>query len=159
MIDMIDLFQWLLFVLISLFILFIYLLFYIQTKDLKKFINIAVTPNFINISNETDKIIDIVIANWKLRKRIMSLRDKFKDEEYEKINNAMEYIFNSFKKLDIDINDREGDKYNDGMNIEVKMREGDPNQKNEYIKETLNPEVLIKGNIVKKEKVILMYEK
>jgi hypothetical protein len=59
-------------------------------------------------------------------------------------------------KYSIEIIDHTGEKYNEGMNVDVLSFEKDENVKIAIIKETVEPSISCKDHIVKRGKVIVV---
>ena len=109
--------------------------------------------------NSAEILVKIAVTSWQLQKKLNNGKDKdeIKETSYEKCKYSVERIINQLSELEITVNSRQGQKYNDGMNIDVMARVGNAEFKNELIKETMEPEVLLRGKIIKKEKVIIEY--
>ncbi len=111
------------------------------------------------IDNSAETLVKIAVASWQLQKKLNNGKDKeeIKGISYEKCNYSVERIINLLTQLGITVNSRQGQRYNEGMNIDVMSRVGNAEFKNEFIKETMEPEVSLRDKILKKEKVIIEY--
>jgi hypothetical protein len=57
---------------------------------------------------------------------------------------------------DVEIVDYTNQKFNDGLNLDVLSVEKDPAVASPTVKETVEPTILVKGQVVKKAKIILL---
>ena len=114
-----------------------------------------------HIPNNTEEVIKISVAIWKLERKVLSMKnnEQIDQDVHEKISNSINYIQGQLNQLKLELSSREGQKYNEGMNIDVIAREGNSEDGDEYIKETIEPQVSINGKLVKKERVIVSYGK
>ena len=68
------------------------------------------------------------------------------------MNKLKRYIAN----YDVEIVDYTNQKFNDGLNLDVLSVEKDPSITVPTVKETVEPTILVKGQVVKKAKIILI---
>jgi molecular chaperone GrpE (heat shock protein) len=59
-------------------------------------------------------------------------------------------------KYDIEILDYTNQKFNDGLNLDILSVEKDPSLQAPIVKETIEPTILVKGQVVRKAKIILL---
>ncbi|MBE8232901.1 MAG: hypothetical protein HAW67_04140 [Endozoicomonadaceae bacterium] len=119
------------------------------------------TSGATDVAVQDESMIIIAVTTWQLQKKLNKAMSDIQEDtdHYEKMNNSILRLLDQLSTLGFTINSREKQKYNDGMNIDVMLRKGNSKLKNEYIKETIEPEILLKGKIVKKERVIIEYGK
>lgn len=122
---------------------------------IKEDIKYSVSPKFIESSTNTKDLIELAIEVWRIEKRINGLLTNLSDNQKTGMENSLRKIRAYITKNDIEIIDYTNQKYNDGLNLDVLSIEKKPRLAIPIIKETIEPTILCKGQVVKKAKVIL----
>ena len=125
-------------------------------KSLTDQIKFSVTPKHLDMSENVKGLIALSIEIWKISKRINSVAPELKDNQISALNSSIQKLQKYLDRNDIEIIDHEGQKYNDGINLDVLSVEKDLSLKYPIIKETVEPSIIYKGNIVHKAKIILL---
>lgn len=125
-------------------------------KNLRQEIRYSVTPKFLELNVGGKQIVDLAIEVWRLENRITRSQDKLSDAD----KTAFKHSFIKLKRFlevnDIEVKDHTNEKYNEGLNYELISVEKDESAKESRIKETVEPTVLCKGQVVNRAKVVLI---
>lgn len=117
----------------------------------------SVQSRFLDISMNTQQMIDIATSVWKLKKKIAELYNNNPAiQDHKALDVTLGKLANDLDKMDISIVDYTDMKYNDGMNVEVISIEKEDNRKEKIVKETITPSILYRNQLLKKAKVILL---
>ena len=72
------------------------------------------------------------------------------------VENSTKKLKRYFEKYDIEIIDYTNQKFNDGLNLDVLSVEKKPNVTESIIKETIEPTIMYRGQVVRKAKIIVL---
>jgi len=155
------------FFLIDIFLFIIFLIKYKQHINISKKIdeiyskihndiNFAVVPNSINLSPSTDDFIQFAIEVWRIEQRITKIQSILPENQKKGIENSTKKLRRYFEKYDIEIRDYTNQKFNDGLNLDVLSVEKKPNIAESIIKETIEPTIMYRGQVVRKAKIIVL---
>ena len=125
-------------------------------ESIKKNIHDSVEPKFIDISPSTSNLTDLAIEVWRLGKRLEKVSDSIGDDQRKALDNSYVKLQRFLDKNDVGTIDYTGKKHNEGMNLEILAVEKDSKLKESIIKETHEPAVTLKGQVIRKAKVILL---
>jgi len=120
-------------------------------NDIKMF----VAPNFINLSPNTDDLIRFAVEIWRLDKKITKVTSSIPENQQKSLENPVEKMKKYLEKYDISIVDYTGQKFNDGLNLDVLSGKVDNES---IIQETVEPTIMYRGQVVKKAKITLPNE-
>lgn len=127
------------------------------SSDLKEEIRSSVQPKFLETSMEAKDLIDLAIEVWRIDQRLNKSKGLMHENTKKAIDNSMLKIKKFISNNDIEIRDYTGQKFNTGLTaIDVISVEKDKKIKEDVIKTTVEPMILLKGQIVKKAKVIIL---
>ena len=119
-------------------------------------INSAVTPNSIKLSPSTDDFIQFAIEVWRIEQRIIKIQNILPENQKKGVENSTKKLKRYFEKYDIEIIDYTNQKFNDGLNLDVLSVEKKPNVTESIIKETIEPTIMYRGQVVRKAKIIVL---
>jgi len=125
-------------------------------SKIKNNINFAVAPNFIKLSPSTDDFIRFAIEVWRIEQRIIKMQNILPENQKKGIENSTKKLKRYFEKYDIEIIDYTNQKFNDGLNLDVLSVEKKPNITESIIKETIEPTIMYRGQVVRKAKIIVL---
>lgn len=125
-------------------------------KITNKNIRDSVQSRFLDISPNTQSLIDLAVEVWRLEKRLQKTTESLSDDQNKAFNNSISKLQRILEKNDIAITDYTDKKYNEGMNLDILSIEKDPDIPHSIIKETHEPAVLHKGQLIKKAKVVVL---
>ncbi len=126
-----------------------------SSHDIKEEIKTSVQSKFIQLSPETEVLIQLSIDFWRLERKIFGAKKKLTDKEKQSFDFSTSRIKNQLSKFDIEIKDYTQEKYYEGLNVDVISAEKHKTIKEPVIKETIEPAIIVKGQLVKRAKVIL----
>lgn len=125
-----------------------------QVAEVRKDIESAVVPKFIDISIRTGDLIEHAIELWRMEQRLNKV--SLDESQQAFFTNAIHRLKRYLDKNDIEIVDHTGQKFNVGRNLDVLWVEESPSVAEPIIKETKEPTILCKNQIVHKGKVIVL---
>ncbi len=123
--------------------------------DIRKDILYAVAPKFLEISIQANDLIEFSIDFWRMVQRINKISKSLTKEQKEIIDNSLQKVKRFLDKNDIEIVDYTDQEYAEGINLEILAVEKDKSVEKTIIKETKEPTIMHKGQVVHIGKVIL----
>ena len=130
-----------------------------EIAELRQEIMYAVAPKFLEISVEVNDLAELAIDYWRLENKINKVLNTIKGTNKEGLENSLGRIKRYLEKNDIEIVDHTNQKYDEGLNLEILTVEEDPKVTGPIVKETKEPTILHKGQIVHIGKVVLISNK
>ena len=127
--------------------------FYLNIKEDIKF---SVAPKFLELSSNINNLIDLAIEVWRIEQRINRSLPLLPDNQQSGLNNSIQKLKRYLEKCDIEIIEYTNQKFNDGLNLDVLSVEKDLSQLEPIVKETIEPTIMCKGQVVRKAKIILL---
>ena len=124
-------------------------------NTLRNEIRSSVQSKFMDISVSVKDITELAVSIWRLEKKYMDISDSLQDTQKSGLDNSISRLKRYLVTNDIDVVDFTGQKYNEGLNIDILASEDDLSVDEPIIKETVEPTVMCRGQIIKKAKVIL----
>jgi molecular chaperone GrpE (heat shock protein) len=125
-------------------------------SKIKNDINFAVAPNSINLAPSTDDFIQFAIEIWRIEQRISKLTETLPENQRKGLENSAQKFKRYLEKYDIEIVDYTNQKFNDGLNLDVLSVEKDPSVPESIVKETVEPTIMYRGQVIKKAKIIVL---
>jgi hypothetical protein len=126
-----------------------------EILGIRKDIQYSVAPRFLEISIETNDLVELAIEFWRMEHKISRISSTLAEDQRESLNSSMNKLKRYLDKNDIEIVDHTNQKYSDGENLEILAVEKDPNASDTIIKETKEPTILHKGEVIHLGKVII----
>lgn len=119
-------------------------------------INFAVAPNSINLAPSTDDFMQFAVEVWRIEQRMVKLQTNLPENQKKALENSIQKLKRYFEKYDIEVIDYTNQKFNDGLNLDVLSVEKDPAVTEPIIKETVEPTIMYRGQVVRKAKIIVL---
>lgn len=116
----------------------------------------AIIPHFVQLSPDAESIVELAIEIWRIEQRVAKAEDMLSESLKKGMANSILKMRRYLGKYDIEIVDYAGQKYNDGLNLEILSVEKDSSVTERIIKETVEPAIIHRGRVIKKSKVILI---
>jgi len=116
----------------------------------------AVTPSFIQLSPGANETIDLAIEVWRIEQRITKSASSLPENQLKGLENSIQKLRRYLEKYDIEIVDYKNTKYNDGLNLDILSVEKDTSIMETIIKEVKEPTIMLKGQVVRRAKIILL---
>lgn len=123
---------------------------------LHKHISDSVQSKFIDVSPSTQSLVEAAIEVWRLEKRISKVSKDLSEDQNKAFENSITKLNRFLDKNDITVADYTDQKYNEGLNLDVLSIDKDKNVTESIIKETHEPAVFHKGQLIKKAKVVVL---
>ena len=123
---------------------------------LREEIRYAIAPKFVELSLGVNDLVDLAIEVWRMEQRVAKSSSNLPEQQLKGLENSIQKLRRYLSKYDIEIVDYKNQKYNDGLNLDILSVEKDPSLHEPVIKETVEPTVLCKGQVVRKSKIILI---
>ena len=111
---------------------------------------------FVDLSPKTADIVELAVEVWRINNRIMKASADLTEMQKRGLESSLQKFLKFLDKNEIKIIDHTGEKYNEGLNVEVLSFEKDPTVNTPKIKETVEPSIVYKNSIVKKGKIIVI---
>jgi hypothetical protein len=125
-------------------------------KITNKNIRDSVQSKFLELAPSTQSLVDLAVEIWRLEKRLQKTTETLSDDQNKAFGNSVTKLQRFLEKNDISLTDYTDQKYNEGMNLDILSIEKDPDISHSIIKETHEPAVLHKGQLIKKAKVVVL---
>ncbi|MCA9346837.1 hypothetical protein KC960_05095 [Candidatus Saccharibacteria bacterium] len=116
----------------------------------------SVRSQFLNLSPSSQSLVELAIEVWRLEKRIQKSSEGLSDDQKKAFHNSLSILQRYLEKNDISVTDYTDAKYNEGLNLEILSIEKDPSIPHSIVKETHEPAVMHKGQLIKKAKVVVL---
>jgi len=129
---------------------------FLQIRDEIRY---SIAPKFIELSLGVNDLVDLAVEVWRMEQRIAKSASNLPEQQLKGLDNSIQKLKRYISKYDIEIVDYKNQKYNDGLNLDILSVEKDPSLSEPTIKETVEPTVLCKGQVVRKAKIILINNK
>ena len=123
---------------------------------LHKHISNSVQSKFLDVTPSTQSLIDAAIEIWRLEKRVSKVTKDLTEDQNKAFENSISKLKRFLDKNDITFADYTDQKYNEGLNLDVLSIEKDKSVAESIIKETHEPAVFHKGQLIKKAKVVVL---
>jgi superfamily I DNA and/or RNA helicase len=125
-------------------------------KKISEEIKYAVAPKSINLSASVAELVELATEVWRIEQRLAKVADTLPENQRKGLENSVHKFRRYISNYDIEIVDYTNQKFNDGLNLDVLSVEKDPAVAMPTVKETVEPTILVKGQVVKKAKIILL---
>mgnify|MGYP001617929234 FL=1 len=125
-------------------------------KKIQEDIKFAVTPKFIELSLGVNDIVDLAVEVWRIEQRINKSASNLPENQLKGLENSVQKLKRYLEKYDIEVIDYKNTKYNEGLNLDILSVEKDPTLLEPVVKETVEPTIMCKGQVVRKAKIILL---
>lgn len=116
----------------------------------------AVSPKFIELSPRVNDFIDLAVEIWRIEQRISKSSSSLSENQLKSLESSVQKLRRYLERYDIEIVDYKNTKYNAGFNLDVLSIEKDLTIPETVIKETVEPMIMCKGQVVRKAKVVLL---
>lgn len=125
-------------------------------KLIKEDIKFSVAPKFIDISPATNDLIELAIEVWRIEQRINRVLPALPENQQVSLTNSIQKIKRFLSRCDIEIIEYTNQKFNDGLNLDVLSIEKVASQLEPIVKETIEPTIMCKGQVIRKAKIIVL---
>lgn len=123
---------------------------------IKEDIKFSVAPKFIQLSSQVEELVELATEIWRIEQRLAKSADSLPEIQKKGLENSVHKLKAYLDKYDVEIVDYTDKKFNDGLNLDVLSVEKDSTIEVPFVKETVEPSIICKGQVVKKAKIILV---
>ncbi len=116
----------------------------------------SVKSQFINLTPSSQSLVELAVEVWRLEKRIQKSTESLSEDQNKAFQNSLAKMHRYLEKNDISVVDYTDNKYNEGLNLDILSIEKDPKIPHSIVKETHEPAVMHKGQLIKKAKVVVL---
>lgn len=127
-----------------------------EIQEVRNDIKHTIKPKFLDVSIKTKDLIDHAIELWRMESRLKKVLPDLDKNIADIITHSFKKLHRYLEKNDIEIIDYTDQKFNEGLNLDILAVEDDPNANHPIIKETKEPTITYKGEVVSKGKIILV---
>lgn len=121
----------------------------------QKLILESIRPHFVEMNPEAKSMFELAGDIWKLEQRIGRLSDPLTESQRKGLENTVQRLKRFLSTYDIEFKDYTDARYHDGLNVDVMSIQQDGSTSDGVVKETVEPALIHKGQVVKKAKVII----
>jgi len=125
-------------------------------RKISEEIKYAVAPKSINLNASVAELIELATEVWRIEQRLAKVADILPENQRKGLENSVHKLKRYISNYDIEVIDYTNQKFNDGLNLDVLSIEKDQSMTTPVVKETVEPTILVKGQVVKKAKVIVL---
>lgn len=125
-------------------------------RKISEDIKYAVSPKFVELSLGVNDLVDLAVEVWRMEQRIIKSASSLPENQLKGLENSIQKLRRYLEKYDIEIVDYKDTKYNEGLNLDILSVEKDPTLSEPRVKETVEPTIMCKGQVVRKAKIILL---
>ena len=125
-------------------------------RKIREEIKSAVAPKFTTVTVEANEITDLAVEIWRIEQRVAKSASILPENQLKGLENSIQKMKRYLEKYDIEVVDYKNTKYNDGLNLDILSVEKDPTLPESIVKETVEPTVMLKGQVIRKAKIILL---
>ncbi len=126
------------------------------SSNLREEIKFSIQPKFIEMSLNVESLVELAVEVWRIEQRITKVSSSLPEVQRKGVETSIQKLKRYLEKYDIEIKDYTNQKFNDGLNLDVLSVEKDTSVTESVVKETIEPTILCKGQVVKKAKIILL---
>jgi len=116
----------------------------------------SVKSQFINLTPSSQSLVELAVEIWRLEKRLQKSSESLSEDQNKAFQNSISKLQRYLDKNDISVVDYTDNKYNEGLNLDILSMEKDPGIPHSIVKETHEPAVMHKGQLIKKAKVVVL---
>jgi len=119
-------------------------------------IRFSIQPKVIEMSLSVEALVELAVEVWRIEQRLAKAAPGLNDIQRKGMESSVQKLKRYLEKYDIEIRDYTNQKFNEGLNLDVLSVEKDPAIAEPVVKETVEPTILCKGQVVKKAKIVLL---
>lgn len=124
--------------------------------SLREEIKFSIQPKVIEMSLSVEALVELATEVWRIEQRLAKVSSGLTDIQKKGLESSVQKLKRYLEKYDLEIRDYTNQKFNEGLNLDILSVEKDPTITEPIVKETVEPTILCKGQVVKKAKIILL---
>jgi len=126
------------------------------TNAIREELRFSIQPTTIQLSQGVAELVDLAVEVWRMRNRIAKVGPNLPEVQKKGLDTSIQKLTAYLDRYEIEVIDYTGKKYNDGLNLDVLSVEKDPSIEVPFVRETVEPTIICKGQVVRKAKIILV---
>lgn len=126
------------------------------THAIREELRFSIQPKTIQLSQGVSELVDLAVEVWRMGNRISKAGPDLPEVQKKGLETSIQKLTAYLDRYEIEVVDYTGKKYNDGLNLDVLSVEKDPSIEVSFVKETVEPTIICKGQVVRKAKIILV---
>ncbi|MDA2922721.1 hypothetical protein MYX07_05670 [Patescibacteria group bacterium AH-259-L07] len=124
--------------------------------SLREEIRFSIQPKVIEMSLSVEALVALAVEIWRIEQRMAKVSSGLSDIQRKGLESSVQKLRRYLEKYDIEIRDYTNQKFNKGLNLDVLSVKKDTAITEPIVKETVEPTIMCKGQVVKKAKIILL---
>lgn len=124
--------------------------------SLREEIRFSIQPKVIEMSLSVESLVELAVEVWRIEQRLVKVTSGLTDIQKKGLESSVQKLKRYLEKYDLEIRDYTNQKFNEGLNLDILSVEKDPSITEPIVKETVEPTIMCKGQVVKKAKIILL---
>jgi hypothetical protein len=125
-------------------------------EDLREEIRYSVAPKSIQLSAGVTDFVELAVEVWRIEQRINKSLDTLPENHKKGLDISVQKLKRYLDKYDLQVVDYTNQKYNEGLNLDILSVEKDSSITDPIVKETVEPTVMYKGQVLRKAKIVLL---
>jgi molecular chaperone GrpE (heat shock protein) len=125
-------------------------------EDLREEIRYSVAPKSIQLSAGVTDFVELAVEVWRIEQRINKSLDTLPENHKKGLDISVQKLKRYLEKYDLQVVDYTNQKYNEGLNLDILSVEKDSSITDPIVKETVEPTVMYKGQVLRKAKIVLL---
>lgn len=125
-------------------------------EDLREEIRYSVAPKSIQLSAGVADFVELAVEIWRIEQRINKSLESLPENHKKGLEISIQKLKRYLEKYDLQIVDYTNQKYNEGLNLDILSVEKDSSVTEPTVKETIEPTVMYKGQVLRKAKIVLL---
>ncbi|KND49801.1 MAG: hypothetical protein AB203_01790 [Parcubacteria bacterium C7867-008] len=126
------------------------------THAIREELRFSIQPKTIQLSQGVGELVELAVEVWRMGNRIAKAGPDLPEVQKKGLETSIQKLTAYLDRYEIEVVDYTGKKYNDGLNLDVLSVEKDPSIEVPFVKETVEPTIICKGQVVRKAKIILV---
>ena len=119
-------------------------------------IRFSIQPKVIEMSLSVESLVELAVEVWRIEQRLAKVTSGLTDIQKKGLESSVQKLKRYLEKYDLEIRDYTNQKFNEGLNLDILSVEKAPTITEPIVKETVEPTIMCKGQVVKKAKIILL---
>lgn len=116
----------------------------------------ALAPKFSDVSVQTKDLIELAVDIWRIEQRLNKVMTFIPAEQKVLFENSIQKLKKYLNKNDVEIIDHTNQTFNEGRNLDIISVEKGSDTSKSIIKQTVEPTIMCKNQVVHKGKVIVL---
>jgi len=109
-----------------------------------------------SMSSQIKDLIELAVEIWRMEQRLNKVMSSIPENQKELFDNSIQKFKKYLNKNNIEIVDHTNQTFNEGRNVEIISIEKDNTISESIIKQTMEPTIIYKDQVVHKGKVIVL---